>query len=73
VASHLQKLIFTGRDVFNTIHALSPTKEIVICKFIHGNFVEFLHAALERECGEEPLPITTLDMSVPLSKAKPYA
>jgi hypothetical protein len=37
-----------------TINELSPTKDIVISKFVNGNFVEFPHAALEREDGLEP-------------------
>ncbi len=35
------------------IHELRPTKDLVVSKFVNGNFVEFLLAALEREGGME--------------------
>ncbi len=40
--------------MFNAINELSPSKDIVVGKFVYGNFVELLHPALEREGGEEP-------------------
>jgi hypothetical protein len=42
------------RDLFNAINELSPSKDIVVSKFVDGNLVECLQPALEREGGEVP-------------------
>ena len=43
--------------MFDTIQELNLAKDIFVCKFVNGNFVEFPHAALEREGGEEPFTV----------------
>ncbi len=43
-----------GGILSDRIHELVPTKDIFITKFVNGSFVEFPHAALEREDGKEP-------------------